>query len=140
MSARQAHKQSLIMREKGEFLESLKLSVSALLEYQQEDDQLGFTEAIADQTITLRLLSQETNFKEYLILAKHLLEASIEIANLSNNSEALPIPLFNLGKVNVELQDYPEAIRAYKMAIEQQSTNPSPHLIVTGKQIGRAHV
>lgn len=125
MNAKATHKESLTIREQGDFEEALKLNASALIKYQQEKDSVGFSEALADQTIILRHLYWQTNSKDYLILAKHVLEAAIEIGKKSNQLESLPIPLFNLGKVNTELEDYPAAIHAYKKAIQHQLQNPS---------------
>ena len=125
MNARAIHHQSLIKRESGEFLESLKLNAEALLKYQEENDTLGFSEVLADQTITLRHLYSKTEDQNFLLLAKHLLEAAIEIAKRNNNQQATAIPFFNLGKVNKELKAYPEAINAYREAISVQQKSPS---------------
>ncbi len=120
MKARSTHKESLLQREAGQFEESLKLNATALIKYDEENDVLGFCEAIADQTITLRHLYRITKSRNYLILAKHQLEAAIEIAQKAENEDALAIPLFNLGKVNVKLADYEAATDAYKKAVELQ--------------------
>jgi len=125
MSARSTHKESLLKREAGYFEEALQLNVKALIKYQEENDTLGFAEAIADQTITLRHLYRTTGSEFYLILAKHQLKAAIEIAEKDEKEEALAQPLFNLAKVYGELEDYQNAIESYKKALEIQLQSPS---------------
>ncbi len=124
MTARDIHKESLLKREAGNYEESLKLNASALIKYQSENDSVGFSEALADQTITLRHLYRTTKSKDYLILAKHMLEAAVEIGETTEKEEALALPLFNLGKVYVELEDFQKAMTAYKRAVQIQLKSP----------------
>lgn len=121
---RRFHQQVAELREKGDSIRSLQLSEEAMQAYQEADDSLGFAEILADRSITLRHLYEQTSNKNYLILAKHEIMASVEIARVSGQKDALAIPLFNLGKVQKELGEHSEAAATFKEAVENMADNP----------------
>lgn len=120
---RKLHGQAAKARENGDHLKALQLEDEAMLAYQKDGDILGFAEIIADRSIVLRHLADETGDKNFLLVAKGEMEASVEIARNSGKQDALSIPLYNLAKVEEELDQYTESINHYQEAISTQ-TNP----------------
>lgn len=113
---RNIHAKAAHLREEGKSIEALSLYSQALAAYQEEGDALGFAEALADECITLRHLYESTEDKKWLILAKHLGEAAVEIAKASNDKKALSLPLLQLGNVQESLREYEEAVRSFQEA------------------------
>lgn len=113
-------------REKGNFSEALKYCDEALLAYQEENNAVGFAEILSSRFLTLRHLYEQTEDEQYMILAKHTVMASAEIARKSDNEKALAIPLFNLGKAHETLGEYQQAINNYREAIANLIQNPPP--------------
>lgn len=121
---RKIHGEAAEAREKGETLKALSLYHQALAAYQAEGDDLGFAEALADESISLRHMFEATGDKNWLILAKHDNMAGVEIAQKSGNKEALALPLFNLAKTQAWLEEYDEAVKTFKEAIKYLKENP----------------
>lgn len=121
---RQLHAQAAQARESGDFENALQLSDQAMLAYQQAGDKLGLSELLTDRSITFRHLFEKTGDKDFLLITKAEMEASVEIARRSNNKEALALPIFNLAKVEESLKNYSTAINHYKEAIEQVYATP----------------
>jgi|SRR3989344_1379805 len=125
---RRIHGLAAQAREDGNHLKALQLSDEAMLAYQKDGDILGFSELVAERSLVLRHLADETGDKNYLILAKHEMMASVEIARKSGNLEALALPLFNLAKVVEELGELSEAVKDYTEALTNLEANPpTPH-------------
>lgn len=124
--ARDIHAQAEISREKGDFLEALKLTDEATVLYQEENNLSGFAEIQASRFITLKHLFQKTGEKNYLVLAKHAALSSVEIAENSGHKEALAIPYLNLGEAYAQLEEWENAVNAYKKAVEYFEQNPPP--------------
>ncbi len=118
------HAQAEQAREQGHFLEALKLTDEAILAYQSEGDTAGFAEVLSSRFLTLRHLFNKTGDQNYLILAKHTVIASVEIAQKTDSS-ATALPLFNLAKIQEELAELNEAISSYQQALKIMKTNPS---------------
>ncbi len=123
-TGRKIHGEAAQARESGETLKALSLYHQALAAYQAEGDDLGFAEALADESISLRHLYEETGDKNWLILAKHDNMAGVEIAKKSGNKEALALPLYNLGKTQAWLGEWDEAVRTLKDAIKSLKEYP----------------
>lgn len=121
---RKIHGEAAEAREKGETLKALSLYHQALAAYQAEGDDLGFAEALADESISLRHMFEATEDKNWLILAKHDNMAGVEIAQKSGNKEALALPLFNLARVQHALGEFDEAVKNYKAALKSLEENP----------------
>ncbi|MBI3289766.1 tetratricopeptide repeat protein [Candidatus Microgenomates bacterium] len=117
------HGEAAHAREAGEHLKALQLADEAMLAYQQESNAAGFAEVLADRSIVLRHLAEETKDKNFLALAKAEMEASVQIAHSS-------LALYNLAKVEEALGEYSEAIKHYKEAISNQN---SPAIIADYK-------
>ena len=123
--ARDIHGKSEIARENGDFLESLKLNDEALLLYQKEHDLAGITEVLAARFNAYKHLFRKTNDRSYLVIGKHLLEASLEIAEASNDPKNLTAPLYNLAKAYEEMDELKKAQQYYQKAVENITTTPS---------------
>lgn len=108
-------------RERGDFPEALKLSDEAMVAYQKEGDTLGFAEVQASRFLTLRHLFETTGERNYLILAKHSAQASVEIAEASGDKTALSLPYFNLAKSQETLRELSEAVVSYQKAVENMT-------------------
>jgi tetratricopeptide (TPR) repeat protein len=121
---RKIHNQAAIAREQGNHLDALKLQDEAMLTYQRDGDLLGLAEILADRSIVLRHLFEETDDKSWLFIAKAEMEASVEIAKESGDKTATALPLFNLAKVNEAVGDYQQAVRTYEEAIANMEANP----------------
>lgn len=122
--ARQIHQKAADAREKGEFLDALKIIDEAMIVYQEENDKPGFIESQADRTITLRLLSEKTGDKNFLILAKHAAMGSVEIALESGDKTDLALPFLNLARVQETLGEINDAVENYKKAVKNIIENP----------------
>lgn len=124
---RKLHNQAAQAREAGEHLKALQLSDEAMLAYQRDDDKLGFAEVLADRSISLRHLWEATNDKVFLVKAKHESMAAVEIAETTDRT-ALPVPQFNLAKIQEELGELPKAVSNYRLAVENIANNtPESH-------------
>ena len=108
--AREIHKQAANAREAGEHLKALQLSDDAMLAYQKDNDHEGMAEIVADRSIVLRHLSEETEDKSFLHLAKAEMLASVQIARSS-------VALYNLAKVEEALEEFNDAITHYQEAM-----------------------
>ena len=116
------------LREQGKFLESLQLCDQVILLALQDNDLLTAAEAQSARFIAFKLLYRDSPGSSYLILAKHAAMVGVDLAKASNQPQALPIPLFNLGKCEVEMEDYSSAIEHYQEAINAfQENAPTSH-------------
>lgn len=111
-------------RERGEFLEALKLTDEAMIAYQSAGDSLGFAEIQSSRFLTLRHLYEKTNDCNYLVLAKHAAMSSVEIAENSGQKDALAIPYFNLAKAQETLGELQAAVVSYQKAVQFMQENP----------------
>lgn len=111
-------------RESGKYLESLKLADEAMVVAQTEADPATLSEALANRYLAYKLLFQDTNDQKYLILAKHTMFASVEIAENSGDKSSLAIPYFNLAKVLDEIGEVKQSLGYFKKALEALKSNP----------------
>lgn len=111
-------------QERGDFLKALELEDKAMLQYQEDKDNLGFAEIQAMRFLTLRHLYKKTGQRGYLLLAKHAIESGVDIAGESGLKEALAIPLFNLAKLYEEMGQLKAAVAVYKKAVDNILHNP----------------
>lgn len=125
--AREIHSLAEHAREDGNFLDALKFTDEATVQYAQENDLLGLAEVQGSRFLTLRHLAESTNQPAYMLLAKHAAMAAAEIADMSNDPSAIALPYFNLGKAHESLVELPDAIGAYKKAIAAQEATPDSH-------------
>lgn len=121
---RKIHAQALESQEGGNFQRALEQTDAAMIAYQRDGDSLGFSEIQAMRFLTLKHLFDKTGDRWFLILAKYSAMAGVELAEISGNSDALAIPLFNLAKVFDTLEEYPQAIETFKRAIDNMVNNP----------------
>lgn len=127
-NGRSIHAQAEHAREDGEFLQALKFTDEAMLAYSEDKDLAGFAEILASRFLTLRHLSDSTGDKNFLIIAKHTVMSSVEIAEKSADQSATALPKFNLAKIHEELGELDEAIKVYKEAISIMKANaPKEH-------------
>ncbi|MDO8619326.1 MAG: hypothetical protein Q7R49_05285 [Candidatus Daviesbacteria bacterium] len=122
--ARQIHKRAEETRENSDFTEALKLTDEATVAYQSEGDSLGLSEVQSSRTITLRHLYENTQDKNYLVIAKYTAQAAVEIAKVSGLKGSLAIPYFNLAKIQEELDETEQAVISYQNALDNIVNNP----------------
>lgn len=116
-NGRLIHLQAEKARENGDFTKSLELLAQAIVSYQSEKNLEGISLCLSSQALSYRHLFDKTKAREYLVLAKHLALAAIEISKgLSSNTTG--IALYNLGKVLESLGENLEALKSYQEAIE----------------------
>jgi tetratricopeptide (TPR) repeat protein len=123
-NGREIHGQAEHEREGGNFLQSLNLLNEAIIAYAQDKDYLGMSEAQGSVFLALRHLYEQTNEKQYLILAKHAALAGVEIAETSGDITALALPYNRLGSAYVEMGDYKQAVDAFEKALVNMENNP----------------
>lgn len=121
---RNLHSKAAQARESGKHLSALKFQDEAMLAYQKDGDILGLSEIIADRYLVLFHLFGKTQDKNFLVIAKHEMMASVEIAEASDNKQALAMPYFNLAKAQESLGEFQEAIKSYQLAVENMLNNP----------------
>lgn len=121
---RSLHSQAAEAREKGEFAKSLDFNDQALIEYDAEDDPLGFAEGIGCRSITLRVYANLHDSRRILTLAKYEMMAAVDIAKESGDKKALAMPLYNLAELQEDLGEYASAVKTYKEAIKNMQNNP----------------
>lgn len=121
---REIHAKSLRLREDKKFLESLQLDYEALREYALEKDSLSFAEILSMHAKTLIHEYKNTKFRAYLIMAKHLAMAAVDIANESGDISQTVLPNFTLGEVASEEGDLVTAEVAYERAVKRLETHP----------------
>lgn len=123
---RQIHGRAAQAREEGKHLEALTLADEAMLAYQTDSDLVGLAEIFADRSLVFRHLFDETNDKNFLVIAKHEMMTSVEMAEQSGQKEALALPYFNLAKVQQDLGEKEAAVSSYQKALTNQTQNPAP--------------
>lgn len=120
------HSSAEAAREKGDFIEALKLIEEASEHYLSEGDFAGFSEIQGSRFLTLRHLYEKTGKKQYLILAKNAAVSAVELAEMAGDPQALALPYYNLAKAHDTLGNLREAILYYEKAIKAQKENPRP--------------
>jgi tetratricopeptide (TPR) repeat protein len=121
---RRLHTEAAKAREEGNFNESLAFNEKALFAYDTANDALGSAEGIACRSITLRAYANTHDSRRLLTLAKFEMMASVAIARESGDKEALALPLYNLAKLQEDLDELPDAVATYKEAVICMQDNP----------------
>ncbi len=121
---RRIHGLAAEARESGNHLEALKLEDEAMLAYQRDGDIAGFAEVLADRSLVLRHLHDDTGDRSFLILAGQELVAAVEITRNTGNRSALAIPLYNLAKNQEDSGNFEDALKSYRETLEIMETNP----------------
>lgn len=114
---RKIHEQALAVQEKGDFLAALKLEDEAMVVYQEDGDEMGFSEIQAMRTLTYRHLYEQTGYEGYLIKAKHEATASVDLAEQSEDEYSLAIPLVGLGRIMADLTDFSHTAENFQRAV-----------------------
>ncbi len=123
--ARQLHAKALKLREQKDIVEAQKVDQEALDEYAKDKDTLGFSELLSMHAKSYLHQYNFSQFKPYLLLAKHIAHAAVEIADESGDPSQTILPLFNLGEVCADAGDLPASIEAYRKAVELQEKAPA---------------
>jgi len=121
---RQLHAESWKLHEEKKFAESLQVGLEAMEAYRADNDMFGFSEMVSLQSKTFQDFSTTIDFREYLIIAKHLSAAAIEIAEATGDISSTILPLFDSGGINEKLGNRDYAIELYRKAIERMETAP----------------
>lgn len=104
------------LREKGDFIESLKILTEGLLFFESRKDAEGIVGTLSAQSLTLRHIGEEDNNNSLLVLAKHTAMAAVEIA--TKNKLNLSIPLYNMAKDQESLGETGDAINSIRKVLE----------------------
>ncbi|OGE25802.1 hypothetical protein A3H85_02120 [Candidatus Daviesbacteria bacterium RIFCSPLOWO2_02_FULL_40_8] len=121
---RELHSKAEVAKESGQFQQALEYCDQATIAYSEDGDLLGLAEIQSSRFATFKHLYQATKKPEFLVLAKHAVLSSVEVAKMSGVSESLAIPYHNLGKYYSEAGEYKEAAKAFKMAVEYIKSSP----------------
>jgi len=113
-----AHQRALDAQEWGEFLNALVLEDEAMIAYQTDGDELGFSEIQAMRALTYRHLFSQTGYEGYLIKAKHEAEASLDLAEKAGDEATMSLALVGVGRILYDLGEYQEAAKNFERAIE----------------------
>jgi tetratricopeptide (TPR) repeat protein len=125
--ANQPHHQAEEAREYQDYQVALELAVDSELSYDEAGDLIGFSEVQSSKALTYRQLFKVSKSGHFLILAKHLALAAVEVARASGIKEALAIPVFNLAKVYEEVGELDQAIKLYEESLLHITKNPPIH-------------
>lgn len=112
------HKKAEDAREKGEFLEALKLCDAATLEYQKEGNIVKLAEIQSSRALTLRHLAEQTGDRKFLILAKFAAKSAVKIIEESGVIEGLGTAYYTFGKCKESLGKFEKAKESYEKALE----------------------
>jgi tetratricopeptide (TPR) repeat protein len=123
---RQLHKKALKLREQKHIVEAQKVDQEALDAYAKDNDTLGFSELLSMHAKSYLHQYHFSQFKPYLLLAKHIAEAGVEIAENTGDPSQTILPIFNLGEVCADAGDLKGAIEAYRKAVDRIQSNVSP--------------
>lgn len=114
---RDLHAKAIHAREQEQdFLKSLKLLDEALVEYTKQKDVLGIASVQGSRFNAYKHLYQQTENKNYLVLAKHAALAAVDLADTNNIKERALI-YRDLGKAYKELGDFKMATKYFKKAL-----------------------
>jgi tetratricopeptide (TPR) repeat protein len=125
--ANKPHHQAEEAREYQDYQVALELAVDSELSYDEAGDLIGFSEVQAGKALTYRQLFKVSKSGHFLVLAKHMAMAAVEVARSSGIKEALAIPVFNLAKVFEEVGELEQAIKLYEEALSHIENNPPKH-------------
>ncbi len=117
---------ALRLQESNKPIEALNIENQALLEFAQASDTAGFAEVTVLRSKTLKHLYQQSDNKNYLILARAEAQGSVEIAENSSDKYASAIPYFVLAQLHEALEEYPPAKIAYQKSLEYLPHAPQP--------------
>ena len=111
------HIQAEQARERGNFLDALRLTDEASIKYQQEGNVAKFAEVQSSRFLTFRHLFEQTGDVSFKILAQHAVESSVDIIRNSGDKVGLGIPLYNLAKWYETVGEYEKSIASMKEAL-----------------------
>lgn len=112
-------------RERGDFKRSLELLADAVVASFEERKEEKLVDVFSSQALVYRHLFEKTNYKNYLVLAKHSSLAAVELARQTNDPTQLAISLYNLGKVQESNGEETEALKNYKESVNQKIERPA---------------
>lgn len=124
---RAIHKLSSEALEKGEYLEALIKTDEAMVVYQEEGDEAGFSEIMAMRLLVLNMFYDKSEFKGYLYLAKHAALASLELAENSNQIAQIALAHGAIGRVMIRLEEYKEAASHFGQTVKILLENKTDH-------------
>jgi tetratricopeptide (TPR) repeat protein len=125
--ARKLHAQALKLREQKNIVEAQKIDQEALDAYASENDILGFSELLSMHAKSYLHQYHFSQFKPYLLLAKHIAQAGVDIAEEFGDESSKALPYFNLGEVSADAGDLDLAIDSYKKAVAILENTPGRH-------------
>ena len=124
---RQLHNQSSELLESGDFLGALIKTDEAMIAYQEDSDDAGFSEILAMKVLIFNMYYDKTEYKGYLYIAKHTALLSLELAIQSTMPEQIALAHAAVGRVMDRVGEYQNAAEHFASAVELLSENPSEH-------------
>lgn len=115
-------------REQGDFELALEKTDQALLASQAQQDTATSAEILASRCRVFKHLYAQTKDQAYSILSKNTALAAVELAKLSENSDALAFAYISLGGYYVEVEDYTQSALNYQFALENIQSNQNSSL------------
>lgn len=125
MNGADLHKQAEEAREKGDFLNSIKLCDEATLAYAKESNIVKLAEVQVSRALAFRHLGEQNDDKNFLILAKYAAKSGVKIIENSGSDNGKTLPLQTLGKVYESLEKFDKASEEIKDAIESADSSTS---------------
>lgn len=104
-------------RERGDFKKSLELLSDAIVTIVEERKEEKLVDALSSQALVYRHLFDKTKSTNYLVLAKHVATASVELARKNGDSTLLSIAVYNLGKIQESNDENEQALSSYREAV-----------------------
>lgn len=126
-NGRQLHNQSSELLEGGDFLGALVKTDEAMVSYQEDGDDAGFSEILAMKVLILNNYYDKTEYRGYLYMAKHTALLSLDLAVQSTMPEQIALAHGAVGRVMDRLEEYESASEHFGVAAKLLSENPSDH-------------
>jgi len=123
---REILEKALLLQEQNKPLEALQQENEALLQFAQSKDYAGMAEIVVLRSKTLKHLYQQSDDKNYLVLARAEASAAVEIAENTSNKAAAAIPYFVLAQMHEALEEFPQAKIAYQKTLYYLPEAPQP--------------
>lgn len=124
---RQLHNQSSELLESGDFFGALIKTDEAMVVYQEDGDDAGFSEILAMRVLIFNMYYDKTEYKGYLYIAKHTALLSLELAIDSKMPEQIALAHGAVGRVMDRLEEYESASEHFGVAAKLLFENPSDH-------------
>lgn len=117
-SVKEIHQEAEKEREKNNLSRALSLINKAIAQYEKEEDHQGLCEALHGRVLIYKHLFYQKKGQAFAAMAEKDATESLRIVKQHKLSAMLAFCYFHLGEVAMLFNNFREAIRNYKMAIE----------------------